>query len=171
MKKTIASLLVALGLMTSAQAQFMYDINGRVVSEIQYTDVEGTPYLVEDWYTGSVTMANGGKVVDGIKMRYDAYKDEVEYEKDGKMYRLGPEISGFAIPTGKDLFIFRNGFPVAGNQNQKSFYRVLHDGNTKLLKRYEMRMREERPYNSATTIKSFDMGNELYVLRTAGCTP
>lgn len=164
MKTTITSILGVLLLMTSAQAQFMYDINGRVVSEIQYTDVEGTPYLLEDWNSGSVTMAKGGKVYDGIKMRYDAYKDELEYEKDGKLYRLGPEISAFAIPTGNDLYIFQNGFPAVDNQTQNSFYRVLHDGTTKLLKHYEMKMREERPYNSATTIKRFDLGQELYIV-------
>lgn len=171
MKKTIVHFIGFLWIITSAHAQFMYDINGRVVTEIQYTDVEGTPYLMEDWYTGSVTMAKGGKVYDGLKMRYDAYKDELEYEKDGKLYRLGPEISAFAIPTGKDLYIFQNGFPAVGDQKQNSFYRVLHDGTTKLLKRYEMKMREDRPYNSATTIKKFDLGQEMYVLKDGTMYP
>jgi hypothetical protein len=171
MKHIIACLAGLLLWGAPAHAQFMYDINGRVVNEIEYTDVEGSPYLLDEWHTGSVTMAQGGKVHDGIKMRYDAYKDELEYEKDGKLYRLGPEISAFSIPTGEELFIFQNGFPAAGNQNQKSFYRVMHDGNTKLLKRYEMKMREDRPYNSATTTKRFDLGNELYVLKDGTMHP
>ncbi len=171
MKQIIACLAGMLLLFASAQAQFMYDVNGRVVSEIEYTDVEGTPYLLDEWHTGSVTMAQGGKVYDGIKIRYNAYSDELEYEKEGKLYRVGPEVRAFSIPTGKELYIFQNGFPAAGNQNQNSFYRVLHDGNTKLLKRYETKMREERAYNSATTTKKFDLNNELYVLKDGTMHP
>lgn len=171
MKKIIASVISLFCLASAAQAQFMYDINGRVVNEVKYTDVEGTPYFMEEWNTGSVKMAKGGKVHDGIKLRYDAYKDEVEYENEGKLYRLGSELSAFSIPTGKALYNFQNGFPAVGDQTQASFYHVLHDGNTKLLKRYEMKMREERPYNSATSIKRFDLGEELYVLKNGTMHP
>ncbi len=104
-------------------------------------------------------------------MRYDAYKDEVEYEKESKMYRLGSEITAFTLPTGDALYEFRSGFPAVGDQTEKSFYRVLADGNTKLLKRYEMKMREEKPYNSATVTKRFDLNEQLYVLKNGTMYP
>lgn len=155
----------------SAQAQFMQDINGRVVTEVTYTDVEGSPYLFDDWNTGIVKAVENDKVFDGLKMRYDAYKDEVEYEKDGKTYRLGPEITAFTLPTGDALYQFRRGFPAVGDQTANSFYRVLSDGNTKVLKRYEMKMREEKPYNSATVTKRFDLDEQLYVLKNGTMYP
>lgn len=169
MKKIISSLVVIVCLISTAQAQFMYDINGRVVSEMSYTDVEGTPYFTEGWNTGLVNPVKGNPV-DGVKMRYDAYKDELEYEKDGKLYRLGPEIKEFSFMTADEKYIFRNGFPLVDNQIPASFYRVLHDGTTKLLKRYEMKMREERQYNSATTTKRFFMAEELFVLKDGTMT-
>jgi len=171
MRKTIISLFGLVCLITSAQAQFMQDINGRVVNEITYTNVEGSPYLFEEWNTGIVKAVKNEKVFDGLKMRYDAYKDEVEYEKDGKMYRLGPEITAFTLPTGDALYEFRRGFPAVGGQTENSFYRVLSDGNTKLLKRYEMKMREEKPYNSATVTKRFDLDEQLYVLKNGTMYP
>jgi hypothetical protein len=171
MKKIIASLFGAFLLMTSVQAQFMQDINGRVVNEMTYTDVEGSPYLFEEWNTGIVKAVENEKVFDGLKMRYDAYKDEVEYEKNGKMYRLSSEISAFTLPTGDALYEFRRGFPAIGDQTEKSFYRVLSDGNTKVLKRFEMKMREEKPYNSATVTKRFDLDEQLYVLKNGTMYP
>ena len=171
MRKTIISLFAGLCLIASAQAQFMQDINGRVVTEVTYTDVEGSPYLFEDWNTGIMKAVQNDKVFDGLKMRYDAYKDEVEYEKDGKMYRLGPEITAFTLPTGDALYEFRRGFPAVGSQTENSFYRVLSDGNTKVLKRYAMKMREEKPYNSATVTKRFDLDEQLYVLKNGTMYP
>ena len=171
MRKTIISLFAGLCLIASAQAQFMQDINGRVVTEVTYTDVEGSPYLFEDWNTGIMKAVQNDKVFDGLKMRYDAYKDEVEYEKDGKMYRLGPEITAFTLPTGDALYEFRRGFPAVGSQTENSFYRVLSDGNTKVLKRYAMKMREEKPYNSATVTKRFDLNEQLYVLKNGTMYP
>ena len=165
MKKIIAPLLGIICLATAAQAQFMQDINGRVVTEMAYTDVDGSPYLVEEFNKGIVRTAKDDQVYDGIPMRYDAYKDELEYEKDGKYYRLGPEIVSFSIPTGDALYEFRRGFPAVGDFTENNFYQVLHDGNTKLLKHYGKRMREEKAYNSATTTKRFDDVEQLYVLK------
>lgn len=66
MRKTIISLFAGLCLIVSAQAQFMQDINGRVVTEVTYTDVEGSPYLFEDWNTGIVKAVQNDKVFDGL---------------------------------------------------------------------------------------------------------
>ena len=171
MRKTTMSLFGVVCLIASAQAQFMQDINGRVVTEVTYTDVEGSPFLFEDWNTGIVKAVENDKVFDNLKMRYDAYKDEVEYEKDGKMYRLGPEITAFTLPTGDALYQFRRGFPAVGDQTASSFYRVLSDGNTKVLKRYEMKMRKEKPYNSATATQRFTLDEQLYVLKNGVMHP
>lgn len=165
MKTIIISLLGIICLNSVVQAQFMQDINGRVVTEMTYTDVEGSPYLVEEFHKGILTMAKGNQVHDGIPMRYDAYKDELEYEKDGKHYLLGTEIISFSIPTGDALYEFQRGFPAVGDLTENSFYHVLHDGNTKLLKHYGKRMREEKAYNSATATKRFDGTEQLFVLK------
>ena len=171
MKTIIASLLGIICLTTVVQAQFMQDINGRVVTEQTYTNVEGSPYMIEDFNKGILTMAKGNQVYDGIPMRYDAYKDELEYEKDGKHYRLGPEITSFSIPTGDALYEFQRDFPAVGDLTENSFYQVLYDGTTKLLKHYGKRMREEKAYNSATATKRFDGTEQLFVLKGGKMNP
>lgn len=171
MKQIIASLLGIMCLTTVAQAQFMQDINGRVVTEQTYTDVEGSPYMIEEFNKGIVTMVKDNQVYDGVPMRYNAYKDELEYEKDGKHYLLGPEIISFSIPTGDALYEFRRGFPAVGDLTENSFYQVLHDGTTQLLKHYGKRMREEKAYNSATATKRFDGTEQLFVLKGGKMNP
>ncbi len=171
MKKIIAPLLGILCLATVAEAQYMQDVNGRVVTEMTYTDVEGSPFLVEEFHKGIVTMVKDNQVHDGVPIRYDAYKDELEYEKDGKHYRLGPEVMSFSIPTGDALYEFQRGFPAAGDLTENSFYQVLHDGNTKLLKHYGKRMREEKAYNSASATKRFDDSEQLFVLKGGKMNP
>ncbi len=171
MKTLLTTSFAILGLLApAAQAQFLYDVNGRVINEMEYTNVEGSPYLYDTWYSGLVKDTKG-KVHDGIKIRYDAYTDEVEYEKAGKLYRLGPEITEFSIPTGTSLYSFKKGFPAVGNHTEKNFYRVLYDGNTKLLKRYSAKKREERAYNSATITQRFELAEEMFVLKNGTMHP
>jgi hypothetical protein len=171
MKKIISSLVLTV-LLVPAYAQYMTDINGRVVSEYKYTDTDGSPYLLADqWITGTVRTA-ADKVVDGVKMKYDIFEDELEYEKEGKLYRLGAnEVVEFAMPTGDALYIFRRGFPAVDDQTESSFYRVLHDGNTKLLKRFETKKREEKQYNSATAVSRFVPSEQLYIFKQGKMHP
>ncbi|HEV7347447.1 hypothetical protein [Telluribacter sp.] len=171
MKKFIASLVVA-AFLVPAHAQYMTDVNGRVVSEYKYTDTDGSPYLLNDqWITGTIRTTND-KVVDGVKMKYDIFKDELEYENEGKLYRVGAkEIVEFVMPTGDALYIFRRGFPAVDDQTEASFYRVLHDGNTKMLKRFETRQREEKQYNSATRVNRFVPSENLYILKQGKMHP
>ncbi|WP_207503403.1 hypothetical protein [Telluribacter humicola] len=171
MKKIISSLVLA-AFLIPAHAQYMTDVNGRVVSEYKYTDTEGSPYLLDDkWITGTLRTTSD-KVVDGVKMKYDIFQDELEYEKEGKLYRLGAnEVVEFAMPTGDALYIFRRGFPAIDDQTESSFYRVLHDGNTKLLKRFESKKREEKQYNSATAVSRFVPNEQLYVYKQGKMHP
>jgi hypothetical protein len=171
MKKILSSLVVA-AFLVPAHAQYMSDVNGRIVSEYSYTDTDGSPYLLNDqWITGTIRTASD-KVIDGVKMKYDIYKDELEYENEGKLYRLGAkEIVEFVMPTGDALYIFRRGFPAVEDQSTSSFYRVLYDGKSKVLKRFETKMRKEKQYNSATAVNRFVPSETLYVLKDGKMHP
>jgi hypothetical protein len=170
LRYTFVALFAFLVIIFHAQAQFMTDINGRVVQEFSYTDVEGSPYFLDgEWYSGTIR-AMKGQVFDGVRLRFDAYKNEVEYTRDNKLYRLGPEVLEFTIPTGSELCQFRRGFPAVGSLSEQTFYRVLHDGVTKLLKYHEKKMREEKAYNSATTTKRFETTERLYILKDGTMT-
>ena len=156
-------LFAFIALAASASAQFTNDINGRPMFEFKYTDTEGSPYLSENWVSGLV-ISNKGKRYEYKKLRYDAYKDELEYERGGSIYRLSAEISGFELADDKGT-VFRNGFPAIDRQTEKSFYQVLYDGNTPLLKRIRSSIEEEKLYNSATITKRFVTDETFYLFK------
>lgn len=150
---------VLLAATSFAQPIFIQDINGRPIFENTYSDVEGSPYLQPDWMRGTVKAKHNGKTYQLAKMKYDAYKDEVEYEENQKLYRFSKEITEFSTPSG----LFRNGFSSIESFTPQSFYEVLHDGNLKLLKKHFIRIVTEKPYNSATETKRFTKEETLFL--------
>jgi hypothetical protein len=119
-----------------------------------------SPYLFPDWYTGLVRTSDG-KVHDGISLRYDVKKDEVEYKTGNSLYRLTNGVTEFNIPTGTDLYTFKNGFPAISQLTAQTFYRVLYDGNTKLLKRYSQPITVEK----ASPTVQMDRNYQLFVFK------
>lgn len=156
MKKTL--LVISLFISTLSQAQFMTDVNGRPVKELIYTDIDGSPYLRDEWSVGLIR-TKSGKSQQLARVRYDAYQDELEYDQAGKYFRLASEISEFSCIDGT----FRNGYSEIDNHTKNSFYQVLYDGKTKVLKKIAVRVIAEKPYGSATDVKRFLKEETLYL--------
>jgi hypothetical protein len=162
MKKSLLSLgLIFVAVVSQAQSMFIQDINGRPIFENGYTEIEGSPYLNDTWSRGTVRAKHNGKTYELAKMRYDAYKDELEYKENQKPYRFGSEITEFVTNDG----IFRNGFPVYESLTARSFYQILYDGKVKLLKRTTARVQTEKLYSSATQTKRFIKEESLYLFK------
>lgn len=155
--------------MAQGQAMFLTDVNGQVIRENKYVEVEGSPYLDEAWQEGSV-MTLRNKTYKNLKVRYDAYAGELEYQQNGKNYRLGTrDIRGFdlATPTG-DTLRFRNGFPATGGSDVFTFYQVLHDGPTKLLKQPKVVLQEIKQYNQASATRKFAKQDQYFLVAPSG---
>lgn len=159
MKKFKIILLAGLFSVTLNQktlkAQFVEDFRAKAVLEKQYTDVKGSPYLMDDWATGIVKLENGSTYKD-IPLKYDQVSGDLLF-KDGSGRTMV-----FADPVKEFKFtdnengerLLRSGFkPVDVNTNQ-TFYLVLYEGGTVLLKDLKKNMVQHRPYNSASTVKS-----------------
>ncbi len=121
---------------------------------------DNASYLFSDWYSGTVRTSDD-KVHDGVYLRYDLKKDEIEYKQGADLYRLKQGVSEFTIPTGTDLYVFKNGFPAVGGQSSSSFYRVLYEGNTKLLKKYTTPIKVEK----ASPTQAVDPESKLYIVK------
>lgn len=161
--KTKLFLFAFILLAGSGRAQFLNDINGRPMFESNYIDTEGSPYFNDNW-TGGFVISPKGKRYEYKKLKYDTYKDELEYEHAGALFRLSSEISGFELADGQGT-VFRNGFPAVDRQTKNSFYEVLYDGTTPFLKRIRTIIQQEKPYNAATTTKRFTTDETFYLLR------
>lgn len=143
MKKSLLCLgLILATIAAHAQGMFIQDINGRPIFENGYTEIEGSPYLKDEWSRGNVKAKHNGKTYELAKMRYDTYKDELEYEENQKSYRFSSEITEFTTTSG----VFRNNFPAYESLSGRNFYQVLYDGKVKLLKRTVTKIQTEKQF-------------------------
>ena len=153
-------LLPAFFFREKVSAQDSTGLAGTPYQEVAVADGAKSPYLFSEWYSGTVR-TNNDKVHDGINLRYDVKKDEVEYKAGSGIYRLEQGVTEFTIPTGTDLYIFKNGYPGVDGYNNNSFYRVLYDGNTKLLKKYTGSIKVEK----ASPTRAMDPDSKLYIFK------
>jgi hypothetical protein len=122
-----------------------------------------SPYLYDEWSTGTITTATGG-ILDAVKLRFDSSNDEVEYQAEVGVTKLGNAVNEFSLLTGSDLYLFKKGYPSVGQLTENSFYRVLYDGNLKVLKRYN------NGVNSSGK-KAEGRSEQLYILKNNKMIP
>jgi hypothetical protein len=148
----------ALGL--SASAQFaLFDEMGRPIQAKQYVDVQGSPFLSDDWSVGAVKLTSN-KEYDGMKLMYDQVDDRLIFKNHAGQAQLFAEpVREFTL-SGR---VFRKGFKPVDGASPMAFYEVLADGKTQLLKRTTKKIFEEVPYGSSTKVKKIQ-SNETYYL-------
>lgn len=177
MKRCLTGYFVALTLMSLSPALAQVNPNllgqnqiqsGNMIATGSYTSYENEPFLPQEWRKGTVR-ATDGKVYAIERLRYNAHEDRPEYEIDGKSFTFTLPIAGFALEDGKgQLLRFQNGFRPIDQQRERSFYEVLHDGKTKLLRYRKATLLDVTQYNSATKQKRFDFSEQYYVVRPDG---
>ncbi len=164
--KTFAiTCILYLGVSSHSKAQFIQNDQGAPFLGINYTDVKGHPYLFENWTEGTVKLSNG-KSYTNVQLKYNLLRDELFF-KDIKTDQL----LAFVIPVvefklndkDKASILYRNGYKAIDDNTEKNYYQVLFDGGTQLLKRTSKKINEEKPFNSASIIKSFEVLNFYYI--------
>ncbi len=147
---------------TTVAQGLLADQMGNPVFEKRYTNVKGSPYLHNDWTTGSVKLRSG-KTFDGMKLKYDQVEDDLIFLSDG-----GKEMT-FAEPVVEFTIqdkTFRRGYPAADGASANAFYEVLTEGKMALLKRTSKKVIEEPAYNAATSVKSIRTNENYYLTAT-----
>lgn len=164
-------LVVALTLsaITGASAQFdVVDIMGQPLMSKPYTDVKGSAYLYDTWMKGSVT-TNKGVMYEGVELMYDQVADKLIFKSgNGEPKTFIQPIVEFSIKVMKDNAVlkeqvFRTGFIPVDGAAPHTYYEVITDGGTQLLKRTSKAIFEELPYGSATREKKFQAETYYYI--------
>lgn len=136
-----------------------------------YTNYENTPYLPTDWVPGTFVTPTGQRYAVNL-LRYNADLDQPEYQLGEQVFRPRFAVRRFILgdSTQADARRFANGFLAVDQQTPASFYEIMHEGKTKLLKRTKAVLLDVTGYNSATKQKRFDF-TETYYLARNGTTP
>ncbi len=159
---TVFILFIALGVRAQL---FNNDISGKAIPNRNETDINGFPFLYENWIKGSVHTENG-KYYDKMLLRYDIAEDLIYFKSDNdESLRFVEPVNSFELElpiTEK----FKNGYPQIDNYTSLSYYQVLFKNDKlSLLLKKEKYISEIRPFNSAVTEKKFIENKSYYIFR------
>lgn len=140
---------------------------GNLIATGAYTAYENTPFVpATDWLPGVLITPTGQRYAVTL-LHYNADLDQPEYQLGEQVFRPKFAVRQFVLgdSTRADTRRFRNGFPATEQQTPTSFYEVLYDGKTKLLRRIKATLLDVTGYNSATKQKRFDFNDSYYVVK------
>ncbi len=102
----------------------------------RYEGVKGSPFYLDDWVKGTVTMQNGQRA-ENIQLKFNAYENELlmNQSKTGAVYIPKKQISSFSLqdPEINREVLFQK-LPHHKKGDQTHFYRVLYKGKVSLYK-------------------------------------
>lgn len=149
---------------------FMTDINGRPLREMNYSDIEGHPFLLEQWNRGSVKFQDG-KFARDIPLQFDLQNNRLYFKRNDERFEFVNPVSAFTITylKGNDsvMVLYRSGYPSIERYSEATFYEVLAEGKYQLLRHNEKQIQEYKFYSGATK-KRFVEKDQLYVFLPTG---
>ncbi len=139
------------------------DINSIPLREKAYAKMEGSPYLNDQWIKGTVTFQDG-KTAKNVDLKFDQVQGFLVFKNDlGHEFMFVTPVKEFELPLiGK----FRSGFPPSKGTNEKTFFKVLNDGETKLLKSQVKNILETKAFYSGVVEKTVVEEIKFYILKS-----
>ena len=137
--------------------------------EQSYTEIDGNPFLINNWADGNIDFVNGKTGV--VKVKYDLVKDVLlfQHKDDSTAMYFVDQVKGFTL-TNSFInessiipLVFNSGYPAIDIQTTASFYQVITPGKVQLLRHYRKAIRTDQAFNSATVTKTFAF-TDLYYL-------
>ncbi|WP_147322801.1 hypothetical protein [Emticicia sp. C21] len=165
--KQFKKLLIVVGFACgSANAQIAVSgdaIGGTPMTGQAYMNVKGSPYLLENWEKGSVTVASGKKF-ENLDLKFDQVINQVIFQDaDGGMKAFTQPIISFTIGKDANEHVFQRGADGV-------FYEKLVTGKVTLWKKNHKTIIDEKPYGSATMQRNVLNNNTYYVGEIAQLT-
>jgi len=117
------------------------------LQNLSLKDIQGSPFLNDQFVKGTVVTTKGDKYVD-VPMRYDQYQDELQFEKDGKPMTFSPKSIVKKAEFGDRTFTYTS-YQFTGNKTKEGYFEILADGNVRLLAQHTIKFFEkekEKPY-------------------------
>lgn len=139
---------------------------GSVITTPPSTQINGSPFLNDDWLKGKVLISNNVESED-VLLRFDIHENVVQFRRGGEIFGLNSnKISGFRIYATPNDIVFKNGFRSDEHEIDKAILlRIIEDGDAaKFVAHHKSTLHEDVPtYGSATTINEY-RSNETYYL-------
>ncbi len=139
----------------AAVAEAFRDIAGTPFFPRTYVDVNGTPYLFDDWTVSKIVLYDGREIKD-VKTNINLMTNELLYlDEQGKTMAASFKVVKM-LEAGMRKFVT--------TPAKNTYCEVMStEGKAMLLKHYKKVIMETKPFNSATIQKNF-VSNESYLL-------
>jgi hypothetical protein len=151
------------------QQIFISDVNGQAFTN-KYDGITGSVYDHNEYQLAKITLKDG-RVYNDVKARINLLEHEVNFiASNGQEGYLGKGMATELIYTvpkevDDDLKVYQCGFPPIDNQNRISFYQILINGKTSLLKSVYKTIQERNNDLSGERYKEFATYENMYLLK------
>jgi hypothetical protein len=149
-----------------AQNMYVSYPEGNLLRMDKYVDIEGTPYLYEQWTKSNLTLKNGKTFTD-IAIRYNLVDDELLFmDPKGQIMAFADPVAQFVFPDKNEKYI--SGISGLKGFTDRTFFRVFNEGKVKILEKKTKRVSERREFNSATVTKSLLEDTQYFIIAPSG---
>jgi hypothetical protein len=133
-------------------------------------DVDGSPFLNEDWASGAVKLKDG-RTYRGLQLKYDEAKGILYFkDKNDQADVFIDPVNEFSIEYNVDnktqRKFFKNGFKNIPHTSPSTFFEILGDGSAQLIKKEAKALVDVKPYNEPLTRRFGD--DSKYFLIVSG---
>jgi hypothetical protein len=151
------------------QQIFLSDVNGQAFIN-KYEGINGSVYDQTEYQLARITLKDG-RVYNDVKTRINLLEQEVNFiASNGQEGFLGKGMASeitYQDNSGSNLEakVFQCGFPPIDNQNRISFYQILLNDKTSLLKSVYKSIQERNNDMSGERFKEFATYENMYLLK------
>ncbi|WP_316832682.1 hypothetical protein [Pedobacter aquatilis] len=167
MKKVVLVITAIFAIIGSAKSQNMYGetLSGVPLKIKIYENVNGTPYLNEEWTKGTVVLENGTKS-GSLDLKFDLVAQELIFkDASGNPLNFANRVKEFVLQSsGNNQQLYRRNFPKTEDSTPDDFFQVISDKNVKLLKRTKKFIIDTKQYASSTVDRSIEERTAYYIL-------
>ncbi|RYE29330.1 MAG: hypothetical protein EOP48_32700 [Sphingobacteriales bacterium] len=149
----------------SAKPTMVYirDLAGKPLPGSRNIDIEGSPFLNNEFEPGRVVFTNG-KMSSDLYLQFNMVDNKLLFRRDDMIMEFVDSVRDFYLQYNENNtlgLVFRCNFPPIDRNTRATFYELLVDGKIELLKYRYKTITGHREYN-ATNKKSYSEGSQLY---------
>jgi len=163
------SIFMAVTTVSAQSSLFLADrVSGNLYKNSNAGDIQGSAFFKEDWLPGVIYLGDGYRA-DKFLLKLDLYSNELLFQHEGQALAVVNPVKEFVLtsPLGAQ-YLFRCGYMPIDVNDEKTFYQVIANGPTSLLKHIRKNINERKEYGSAATIKEFITTESYFISQPKG---
>lgn len=140
--------------------------NGNLLYIYQYTDIQGSPFLYDDWTDGAIVVNESQ--LNHVKLKFDTYSNKFVVNKNDTSFEISKSVNEVRLFPDSDTNnarIYRKGYNINMRLNPNVYMQVMAEGKITLLKYTYKDLEEYTEYGSAVKIKRFRDGQQYFILK------